>query len=69
VARPTAHWTLYSRLTSGRALALYGQHHFAAFHHEHDIAQNADVLERVAGNGNDIREVTWFEFADGSRSA
>ena len=33
------------------------------------MTQNADVLERVAGNGNDIREVAWFEFADGSRPA
>src|SRR6266436_8734503 len=36
----------------------------AAFHHEADLFENADVGKRIAGNSNDICEIAGFESAD-----
>jgi len=36
----------------------------ATLHYEADMLDDSNVFERIAGNGNDVGEVSGLEFAD-----
>src|SRR5438046_834794 len=46
------------------ASAQFVSHDKAAFHHEPDALHFGDVLERVAGDGDDVRELAFFDAPD-----